>query len=489
MKKQTFFQYRCYSDHPFIKERAEQLFQEYQDSRNRKIKARNEQSAYRKAFKTALAGLYLGDAGGDHGSFVRISLNNNLYYGKTQLSPVFQSKLLHVFNWLIKTNKLVCVAESFLNSETGKQVPRGYRLSEEWINGVENHKALTKQVKLQTTRNDKASFIELRDEKKRCLRLKQSTQKKFSLELLTWYEAELKKHAFKIGNRDIPPFYMSLTRIYSRSSYMLGGRFYSLFQGFRSQTRLHLKIDGENVFEVDLSSLHPAYLYRMAGMPMENDPYAVNGYPRAVVKVAMQVLLNTTKPFPSHKSLRYYLNKVKRQKNKKNDPDWQDNKFTDAYCKALALAIANHNKPIAQYFNQGIGLKLQHKDSIFTSCVLTAAQASSPPIVVLPIHDSYVVKQSQLENLLDAILFAESSLTKLNNWKPEDLTIKVESFEIDDISMYRTVCNKYSIPVNSSTKEEELTKELEELMEDEELEQCLEDAYDLDTGLEINYNN
>lgn len=486
--KSMYFQYRCYNDHPFIKERAEQLFEEFQASRDRKVRDKNDQAAYRKAFKTALAGLYLGDAGDDDGSFVRISLNNNIYYGKSQLSPVFQSKLLNVFKWLIDNNKLVCVAESYLNSETGRQVPRGYRLSDDWMVGVENHKALSKEIKLQTVRSDKASFIELRDEKKRCLRLKQNTQKKFSLDLLTWYDMELKNHTFKIGNRDIPPFHMSLTRIYSRSSYRLGGRFYSLFQGFRSQTRLHLKIDGENVFEVDLSSLHPTYLYRMAGMPMENDPYAIDGYPRAVVKVAMQVLLNTTKPFPPYKSLRYFLNKVKRQKNKKNDPDWRDNKFTDVYCKALAQAIADHNKPIAGFFSQGIGLDLQHKDSIFTSCVLRAAQDSSPPIVVLPIHDSYVVKQSQLKDLLDAIGFAESALTKLYNWKPEGPTIKIERFEIDDLPTYKAICNKYSIPVSSSIKEETLTNELEELMEDDELEQGLEDAYDLDAGLEDDNN-
>jgi hypothetical protein len=84
--------------------------------------------------------------------------------------------------------------------------------------------------------------------------------------------------------------------------------------------------------------------------------------------------------------------------------------------------------------------------------------------------------------------FAESALTKLNNWKPEGPTIKIESFEIDDLTTYKAICNKYSIPVSSSIKEELLTNELEELMEDDELEQGLEDAYDLDVGLDDDNN-
>jgi hypothetical protein len=482
----SYFQYRCYNEHPFIKERAEDLFKLYQAGRNRKLKDKHDKAAIRRAFKVALAGLFLGGAYDDHGSFVRISLNNNNYYGQSRLSPVFRSELLKVFRWLIDEEYITCVSNTYHDPITQREIPRGYRLTDSLMASVENHKEVARQVRLQTTRNSDASFIELRDDDKRCLRLKPSAQNALSKPLLTWYDEELNNHTFTIANQGIPPFYLSLTRIYSQGSYELGGRFYSLFQGLRSQSRLHLQIDGEHVFEVDLSSLHPTMLYRKAGLHLEHDPYEVEGFPRSVVKVAMQVLLNTTKPFPPANSLRYYLAKAKRSKRNRNDKAWQEIDFTTDYCHQLALAVAARNKPITEFFSQGIGLKLQHLDSIFTSCILHFVKKTSPSTVVIPIHDSYVIKQSELSILLDALEFAESTLTKLQGWDPIHPKIKIESVFMDDLSTYESILEERSLDVGSTTvKEEDITSQLEEFMLDQDLdEQECEDAYDLDAGYE-----
>lgn len=319
MALDSFFQYRCYNDHPFIKERAEELFKLYQAGRGKRIRDKNRQGAYRKAFKIALAGMYFGDAFDARDSFVRISLNKNNFHGKTRLSPVFQPELLTVFNWLIDNGIFVNVADGIFDPSTKKQTPRGYRLADDWLGATKEPIKLGNDIKLKTSRNRDAASIELRDENKICQHLKFNTQKKLTLGLLEWYDTELSNHSFRVGNTELSPFTFSLTRIYSRSSYDLGGRFYSPFQSFKSQTRVHLQIDGEHVFEVDLSSLHPTMLYRMAGKTLAHDPYAVEGYPRSVVKVAMQVLLNTTKPFPPANSLRYYLSKGQRSKRNKDD--------------------------------------------------------------------------------------------------------------------------------------------------------------------------
>jgi hypothetical protein len=486
MKKESFFQYRCYNEHPFIKERAEEFFQQYQASRTRRLLDKRKQQSLRKAFKVALAGMYLGNAFDSYGSFVRISLNNNNYYGKTRLSPVFRPELFAVFNWLIDNEIVVRVAESYFDPNTQKETPRGYRLAYDWLDATKERVQLGKEIKLSTSRNKDAAFIELRDENKRCERLTANQQKPFSLELLKWYDSELKNHSYRLGKTELPPFYLSLTRIYSRSSYNLGGRFYSPFQSFRSQTRLHLQIDGEHVFEVDLSSLHPTMLYRMAGKSLEHDPYAVEGYPRAVVKVAMQVLLNTTKPFPPSNSLRYYLSKGQRSKSNRNDPSWQGLEITNDYCKGLAEAIAGHNEPIAHQFSKGIGLKLQHIDSIFTSCVLNYMRRKSPSTLVIPIHDSYIVKQSKIEVLLDALEFAESMTSKVQGWELLIPKLKIESITVDDPERYESILTERSIRIgNTTTKEEDVTDQLHALVFDLETEENeLEDSYDLDAGIE-----
>jgi hypothetical protein len=487
MIRESFFQYRCYNEHPFIKERAEELFKQYQASRSRKLLDKHKQQAIRKAFKVALAGMYFGDAFDSYGSFVRISLNKNNYYGKTQLSSVFQPELLAVFNWLIDNKILLKVAEHYFDPNTQKETPRGYRLAHDWLGDAKERVQLGNEIKLSTKRNKDAAFIELRDANKRCQRLSANQQKPFSLELLKWYDSELSKHSFKLGNSKLPPFYLSLTRIYSRSSYNLGGRFYSPFQSFRSQTRLHLEIDGEHVCEVDLSSLHPTMLYRMAGKTLDHDPYAVEGYPRSVVKVAMQVLLNTTKPFPPANSLRYYLSKGQRSKRNRDDPVWQGLDITNDYCKGLSEAIAAHNEPISHQFSQGIGLKLQHIDSIFSSCVLHFMKQRSPSTVVIPIHDSYIVKQFELRSLLDALEYAEVMTSRVKGWDVLTPKLKIESITLDDPHCYESILNEYSTRIGkkTTTKEENVTDQLHALVFDLEAEDNeLEDAYDLDAGIE-----
>ncbi len=477
MSQESLFQYRAYSKNPFIKREAERLFECFQESRQRKVVADKDKQSYRKAFRTALAGMYLGGAYDDHGSFVRVPLNKNHYYGSTRISPVFQPELLRVFNWLIDSNIMVMVANSYHDVIANKEVPRGYRLSDKWLERTERHVQLGDQIKLETTRKEDAPLVELRDENKRNLRLKPSKEKDWSIELLRWYNNEIKNHKFQIIIKEIPTFSFSLTRIYSRSSYKLGGRFYSLFQGFRSQTRLHLKIDGEPVFEVDLSSLHPTMLYRMAGMPLAHDPYAVEGHPRAVVKIAMQVLLNTQKPFPSDKSLSYWLNKAKKAKGNRHDADWQSANFTRSYCKSLAESIAEHNKAIAGYFSQGIGLTLQHHDSIFTSAVLYFFKQKNSSSIVVPIHDSYLVKQSELSLLLDAIEFAEEFLSDHLNWEKINPRIKIESLKLEDPIGYKILLMDRGKQISSSIKEELIN---EELTNNELEESSYEDAYDLD---------
>jgi hypothetical protein len=482
MKLDTLFQYRCYNEHPSIKAQGEALFAEFQSTRKRRIIDKYIQNKIRKAFKVALAGMYLGKAFDQYGSFVRIPLNNNHYSGKTRISPVFQPELINAFRWLIDNEYFEQVQPAH-QDENKIWRPAGYRLTKKWLRvAQETHAHDPQQVAMFTTRNKSVSFVELRDGKQ-SVRLTASPQKDFSVSLLKWYEETLAKHSFSIGLKELSSFPFSLTRIYSNRSYWAGGRFYCLFQGRKSQIRLHLKIDGEPVCEVDYRYLHPALLHAEQGLELVYDPYEVPGFSRGIVKIAFQILINTQKSFPATKSLNYYLNKAKRKRKNWNDPAWSMLNINDAFCTQLAQAIAERNQPIAHQFSKGVGLRLQHTDSILVSAVLDFMRKASPNTVVIPIHDSFVVKQSDLAVLIDALGFAEHTLSKVKGQELRTPTLKATVLKGQESPTYINLIEEHRLETGSETeyKEEELLNELNEFFEDDEE---IYESFEFDTGIE-----
>ncbi len=66
---------------------------------------------------------------------------------------------------------------------------------------------------------------------------------------------------------DLPPF--RLRRIFSRSSFELGGRFYGgPWIDLAREQRPYLLIDGEETVELDFSSMHPRMIYQSEGKPL-----------------------------------------------------------------------------------------------------------------------------------------------------------------------------------------------------------------------------
>ena len=60
----------------------------------------------------------------------------------------------------------------------------------------------------------------------------------------------------------------------------------------KKELRKRIMIGGEPVVEIDFKTLHPAILYAQADARLPADAYAVDGWPRALVKVALLVLIN-----------------------------------------------------------------------------------------------------------------------------------------------------------------------------------------------------
>ena len=72
-----------------------------------------------------------------------------------------------------------------------------------------------------------------------------------------------------------------------------GGRFYSGFwHTMPEEDRLKLKINNERVCELDYAAFHATIVYALKGIPLEDDPYTIEGCKRDEVKKVFLALFN-----------------------------------------------------------------------------------------------------------------------------------------------------------------------------------------------------
>lgn len=407
----SLFEYRAYSKHPAIKLQAQALIEEMLKDYHRKPhKARI--SSLTKWMKTAVAALYL--IGGYQKGDVQIPLGRNHYHGATRRSPMYQSELLDCLKWLIR-NGYIEMTKPAHQSESGTWTPASYRLTRKWLDiAVQFCPYQTRQEQILQTiiRNPEAPLIELRKDGKR-MRLNHHPEKWIWLDRIAAYNRRLESHEIRLNGEVIPPVIFSLTRIFNDGVFTRGGRYYSTFQGFKSQLRLLLTIDSEPVVEVDYKGLHPSLLYQRAGLPEPiEDAYTIEGYPRKLVKKAFNILINRKKPAPATQSLIFYLNKNRQEYVDDQHP--QPPTIDKAYCITLERAIRDHHKPIEQFFCAGIGLELQNHDSLLCSSVFDYFLVKTDSIV-LAVHDSFIVKQSDMSHLAEALKYAEFEVSRKLN--------------------------------------------------------------------------
>ena len=163
------------------------------------------------------------------------------------------------------------------------------------------------------------------------------------------------------------------------------GRLYSAVQNYKAETRKYLYFDKEPTLEIDYSSFHPHLLYHQDGLQFAgDDPYVIEGFDRGHVKVAFNIMLNR-KGSKDNKSAANTI----------SDELGIDIEASEA----LEIAILELHGPIAQYFNSGIGLKLQRLDSnIAMSVIDYFVNVLKRPIV--SIHDSFIVSVRDTESLI-----------------------------------------------------------------------------------------
>ena len=322
-------------------------------------------------------------------SRIAIPTNRNLYFGKTRRNPAYTGETYAALLWLIGNGYLSQVEGRKViyisNKPTGKTTPFVYEVSPMLIVDDLDRTTVVRNpllgyIDVRVKTNGQTRSVEISDEEKSQYRdLIRSTT-----ELLRGYDAIMSETDLCIGTQQINPLQTSLTRIFSQGTLQRGGRFYCPLQSLKSKARPYIRMDDEPTVEIDFSAIHPNMLYDMTdNTVLEGDAYTVDGFDRADVKVAFNIMLNRDGGAGKSSSACSIARNT-------------SIKYKDA--QILEQAILDKHSPISDYFNTGIGLDLQRIDSDIMSHILNhfVHDLKRP---ILPIHDSAVVSVRDVENL------------------------------------------------------------------------------------------
>lgn len=187
------------------------------------------------------------------------------------------------------------------------------------------------------------------------------------------------------------------------------GRWYEVgtFQTAEKEARKRIKINGEYVTEVDISSIHPNLIAAYNNVDLgDKDPYGVYDPDlveifkgkdnfRAVCKIAVMCMINCKTKRGSWAALKNHLVKHKDETGL-NIPE-DDNVF-----KKVINALVEHNKKVDFFGKETLDFKvLQNIDSEICEQVLLRCKAAG--FLALPYHDSWCVGRQYRDQLIEII--------------------------------------------------------------------------------------
>ena len=217
---------------------------------------------------------------------------------------------------------------------------------------------------------------------------------------------------------------VQLTRIFSRGEMNLGGRFYrGWWQSIPGKHRPHIRIDGKKTIEVDYSGMSLRIIYALNSMPFkaEDDPYDIgldewtgkSDIRRKPLKKVVNALINDQDGV-------YRISKSELRLFGETEHSFMDKLLTK-------------HPVLKDRLGSSIGLETQFIDSQIAEAVMI--ELLKEDIVVLPIHDSFIVPagyQQYLETAmshffklrLGADIKVEAEVVKINDhfgWDNDDV--------------------------------------------------------------------
>lgn len=204
-----------------------------------------------------------------------------------------------------------------------------------------------------------------------------------------------------------PNLSASVVRIFNNSMER-GGRFYALgtnWQNIKGDLRRQMTLGGEGVVELDFSTLHPSILYAEIGATRPDDCYAIDGWPRPLVKRAVCILINA----PTLHSARLAIAHC----DEMELPGAGEQNLKEIASR-LIDDIKRVHAPISRFFHSDAGARLMRLDSEIAERVMLLLHRKN--IIALPVHDSFLVAKSHARDL-EAAMYeaaAEKGLITLN---------------------------------------------------------------------------
>ena len=189
-----------------------------------------------------------------------------------------------------------------------------------------------------------------------------------------------------------------LRRIFNNSSFEQGGRFYhGWWQEISSSYRKYITINGKRTEEEDFGGIHVRMLYALEGIELgSEDTHIIEGYGseyREQVKRAIYIIINAE----TRDKAIYAIN----------------SKLTlpiNETAQDLFNQLELKHPKIAKYFATGKGIELQYIDSQIAEKVMLRLARDN--IVALPVHDSFIVRMSHINDLKEEMYKAYKEVVK-----------------------------------------------------------------------------
>jgi hypothetical protein len=177
-----------------------------------------------------------------------------------------------------------------------------------------------------------------------------------------------------------------LYRVFNNGSFEDGGRFYGgWWQYIPSKWRPYITINGHPAWESDFSHMQPAILYALADQPLERYAYEIDG------------IELTDKNKDAIK--RTFFKLIYSEPGQRIAPLESDELPQGWTWTRLLEAVQERHAPINQYLRSGIAPKIQRIDSDIAEDVMLSMMKRN--ILVLPIHDSFMVRKGFVDRLND----------------------------------------------------------------------------------------